>query len=139
MSLTAHRVIQYMVIITLCTLAGGGYWYWKDQQAKASVALKTATDTGLVAYWSFDEGSGTTAEDFSPANANTGTLTNGPTWVDGKVGKALSFDGTDDYVTMGNTNDITTGDFTLAYWMNPETVPKDRTGNGKKEDVGPYR
>lgn len=24
MSLTAHRVIQYMVIITLCTLAGGG-------------------------------------------------------------------------------------------------------------------
>ena len=139
MSLTAHRVIQYIVIITLCTLAGGGYWYWKDQQAKASVALKTATDTGLVAYWSFDEGSGTTAEDFSPANANTGTLTNSPTWVDGKVGKALSFDGTNDYVTMGNTNDITTGDFTLAYWMNPENVSQFEPVIIKREAVGPYR
>lgn len=139
MSLTTHRVIQYIVIITLCTLAGGGYWYWKDQQAKAAVALKTATDTGLVAYWSFDEGSGTTAEDFSPANANTGTLTNGPTWVDGKVGKALNFDGTNDYVTMGNTNDITTGDFTLAYWMNPENVSQVRSVIGKRENVGPYR
>lgn len=118
MSLTAHRVIQYMVIITLCTLAGGGYWYWKDQQAKAAVTLKTATDTGLVGYWSFDEGSGTTAEDFSPANANTGTLTNSPTWVDGKVGKALSFDGTDDWVNIGSSSSLNAStDYTISMWV----------------------
>ena len=118
MSLTAHRVIQYMVIITLCVLAGGGYWYWKDQQAKAAVALKTATDTGLVGYWSFDEGSGTVAEDFSPANANTGTLTNSPTWVDGKVGKALSFDGTDDWVNIGNSSSLNAStDYTISMWV----------------------
>jgi len=125
MSLTAHRVIQYIVIITLCAMAGGGYWYWKDQQAKASVVLKTATDTGLVAYWSFDEGSGTTAEDFSPANANTGTLTNGPTWVDGKVGKALSFDGTDDYVTMGDQASLEINNNSLAFggWFYIDAYP----------------
>lgn len=125
MSLTAHRVIQYIVIITLCTLAGGGYWYWKDQQAKASVVLKTATDTGLVGYWSFDEGSGTTAEDFSPANANTGTLTNSPTWVDGKVGKALSFDGTDDYVTMGDQASLEINNNSLAFggWFYIDAYP----------------
>jgi hypothetical protein len=118
MSLTAHRVIQYIVIITLCTLAGGGYWYWKDQQAKASVVLKTATDTGLVGYWSFDEGSGTKAEDFSPANANTGTLTNSPTWVDGKVGKALSFDGTDDWVDIGSSSSLNVStDYTISMWV----------------------
>jgi len=118
MSLTAHRVIQYMVIITLCTLAGGGYWYWQDQQAKAAVALKTATDTGLVGYWSFDEGSGTVAEDFSPANANTGTLTNSPTWVDGKVGKALSFDGTDDWVDIGSSSSLNAStDYTISMWV----------------------
>lgn len=82
-----------------------GYWYWKDQRAKAAVALKTATDTGLVAYWSFDEGSGTTAEDFSPANANTGNLTNGPTWTTGQIGRAVSFDGVDDYVNTTSTID----------------------------------
>lgn len=139
MSLTTHRVIQYIVIITLCTLAGGGYWYWKDQQAKAAVALKTATDTGLVGYWSFDEGSGTKAEDFSPDGTNTGTLTNSPTWVDGKVGKALSFDGTNQYVTMGNTNDISTGDFTIAFWMNPDNVSQMRHMVSKRENGGYYR
>ena len=96
MSLTTHRVIQYIVIITLCILAGGGYWYWKDRQAKAAVTEKSFDTTGLIGYWSFDEGLGSTAEDFSPTGSNTGTLTNSPTWVNGKVGKALSFDGVDD-------------------------------------------
>ncbi|MEM4326525.1 MAG: LamG domain-containing protein, partial [Candidatus Pacearchaeota archaeon] len=53
-------------------------------------------------YWSFDEGSGTTAKDLS-GNNNNGTLINGPQWVDGKVGKALSFDGVDDYVRVNNS------------------------------------
>ncbi len=64
---------------------------------------------GLVGYWKFDEGSGTTAKD-SSGNNNDGTLysssticstppsSNCPTWTQGKVGGALSFDGMDDYV-----------------------------------------
>lgn len=35
--------------------------------------------TGLVGYWKFDEGSGTSAAD-SSGTANTGTLNNTPTW-----------------------------------------------------------
>jgi hypothetical protein len=123
MSLTAHRVIQYMVIITLCTLAGGGYWYWKDQQAKAAVTLKTATDTGLIGYWSFDEGSGTKAEDFSPDGTNTGTLTNSPTWVAGKAGKALSFNATNSYIDLGSSNTYigTSAPFSVSFWMKANT------------------
>ncbi|MCX6702678.1 MAG: type II secretion system protein, partial [Candidatus Wolfebacteria bacterium] len=50
-------------------------------------------DSSLMGYWKFDEGSGTTAYDYSGNNA-TGTLTNGPVWVGGKVGSnALSFNG----------------------------------------------
>ena len=55
---------------------------------------------GLVGYWKFDEGSGTTASD-SSGYGNTGTLSTGasaPGWTTGKVGGALSFDGVDDYV-----------------------------------------
>jgi len=52
---------------------------------------------GLVAWWKFDETSGTVAYD-SSGNGNDGNLTNGPTWVAGKIGGALSFDGVDDFV-----------------------------------------
>lgn len=36
-------------------------------------------ETGLVAYWNFDENSGTTSDDLSPTD-NTATLNNGATW-----------------------------------------------------------
>lgn len=75
------------------------YWYFS---ARGAVSNKTASKTGLVGYWSLDEGSGTLAGDAS-GNANTGTLTNGPTWADGKLGKALNFDGTNDYVAINNS------------------------------------
>ncbi len=55
---------------------------------------------GLVGYWKFDEGNGTTAQDSSGAG-NTGTLVNGPTWTTGKIGSALRFDGTNNYVDIG--------------------------------------
>ena len=55
-------------------------------------------ESGLVAHWKFDEGSGTTASD-SSGSGNAGTLTNGPLWTDGRIGKGLYFDGIDDNVT----------------------------------------
>ncbi|GEM_PF-3485846 len=40
----------------------------------------TGSEPGLVGYWRFNEGSGTTTVDAS-GNGNTGTLVNNPTWV----------------------------------------------------------
>jgi len=54
----------------------------------------------IAAIWLFDEGSGDTAKD-SSGNNNNGTIL-GPEWVGGKIGTALEFDGTDDYVDCGN-------------------------------------
>jgi hypothetical protein len=76
-----------------------------------------ASTNGLVGYWNFDEGSGTTAAD-SSGNGNTGTLTNGPTWTTGKVGSgALGFDGVDDYVSASGIS-LPSG-FTYSLWINP--------------------
>ncbi|MDA1169405.1 MAG: LamG domain-containing protein, partial [bacterium] len=73
---------------------------------------------GLVGYWKLDEGTGTSAAD-SSGNSNTGTLTNGPTWVAGAPKMdftnpySLDFDGTDDYVV---TQSLPVGvDFTKAF------------------------
>ncbi|MFH7881016.1 MAG: DUF2341 domain-containing protein, partial [Candidatus Aenigmatarchaeota archaeon] len=72
-------------------------------------------ETGLIASWHFNEGSGTIALD-SSGNNNNGNLVNGPTWVNGKFGKALSFDGVDDYVSTTNqfSNPQT---FSLVIWF----------------------
>ena len=55
-------------------------------QAKAEI-----TKEDIVAIWMFDEGSGNTLKN-SSENGNDGKLVEGPTWVDGKFGKALKFD-----------------------------------------------
>jgi hypothetical protein len=49
-----------------------------------------------VGAWRFDEGSGTTAYDTS-GQGNHGSIS-GATWTTGKFGKALQFDGADDYI-----------------------------------------
>jgi hypothetical protein len=73
----------------------------------------------LVGAWLFDEDKGDTAKDAS-GNGNVGALTNGPKWVNGKFGKALEFDGTDDYVDVDD-NDALSGSngkqLTVVAWF----------------------
>ena len=73
---------------------------------------------GLAAYWNFDEGSGTAAYD-SSGNNNTLTLY-GPTWVDGVSGKALSFNGIDEYGEETGTSLMNQLPLTLSAWVRPE-------------------
>ncbi|MFQ5999403.1 MAG: LamG domain-containing protein [Candidatus Bathyarchaeia archaeon] len=62
--------------------------------------------SGMVSYWKFDEGTGTTAYDSVDGNHGTlkvksGGTTGPPVWTTGIVDGALSFDGVDDYVDCG--------------------------------------
>ena len=62
-------------------------------------------------------GSGTTWTDLS-GNSNTGTLTNGPTYSSNDGGY-IDFDGADDYVDLGTSNDFNLpGDFSFDVWVN---------------------
>jgi len=80
----------------------------------------TAKQAGLVGCWSFDEGSGAAAHD-SSGNDNHGALYNGPAWVDGKSGKALNFDGFDDYVEVADSDSLDiTGEITIEAWIKPK-------------------
>jgi len=70
----------------------------------------------LVAYWSMDEGGGTTVGDST--GAWDGTITGNVTWIDGHVGTALEFPGGDNYVNFGNVD--LGASMTLSYWcLNP--------------------
>ena len=77
---------------------------------------------GLVAAYTFEEGSGTTVTDVS-GMGNHGTLS-GATWTtSGRYGKALSFDGVNDWVTIpaAASLNLTTG-MTLEAWVYPTTT-----------------
>jgi hypothetical protein len=72
--------------------------------------------SGLVAHWKFDEGTGTIAYD-SSGNNNYGTLY-GPTWVNGVYGKALKFDGVNDFVAIPDIFSTPPTELTVSAWVN---------------------
>ncbi len=93
-----------------------------DYSNIANATTQSAAPAGLVAAYSFDEGSGTTVSD-SSGNGNTGTIS-GTTWTSsGKYNGALTFDGTSSRVNISNSASLqlTTG-MTLEAWVNPTTV-----------------
>ena len=72
---------------------------------------------GLVGYWSFNEGKGTTVNDESGCG-NDGTI-HEATWTTGRDGNALNFDGMDDYVEIidNDSLDLTTN-ISMCAWIN---------------------
>jgi chitodextrinase len=72
---------------------------------------------GLVCYWTFDEGTGTTAGD-SSGGGNNGTLVNGPSWTAGMMNGALSFNGTNNAATTPAINLSGTRAVSVSLWVN---------------------
>ena len=77
-------------------------------------------DPDLVAWFRFNEGSGDKTYDWK--NNLEGTIY-GATWVTGYIGKALSFDGSDDYVEVPDNDllDITDA-ITVEAWVKLDDV-----------------
>lgn len=85
------------------------------------VTRKTVSNSGLVGYWPLNEGVGTVAGD-SSGGGYTGTIT-AATWANGKRGKALSFDGSGDFVsapvTASSILNISGNTITQSAWVYP--------------------
>ncbi|MFM6408660.1 MAG: LamG-like jellyroll fold domain-containing protein, partial [Microcystis sp.] len=87
----------------------------------------TGKEQGLAGYWKFDETSGNTVYDLS-GNNNNATLINGiqrtlanPNPIARPEGKALYFDGVNDYVNAGTNSSLeVTNTLTLEAWINPQ-------------------
>jgi len=74
---------------------------------------------GPVAYYNFDENTGTSNVYDRSGNENKGTMNGSMTesdWVPGKYGSALDFDGEDDYVDCGSEASIRGQNFTAGTW-----------------------
>jgi PKD repeat protein len=86
-----------------------------------TTTVQVTGTNGLVAYFPFNEGSGTTVQ--STVGGLTGTISNA-TWVPGESGNALSFNGTNAWVTVPDSPalELTTA-MTLEAWVKPTAAP----------------
>ena len=89
--------------------------------------VAATADEGLVAYYTFDEGSGEIARDGSGEGHDA--KLHGARFVKMKEGCALEFDGKDDYVDAGSDAALVgiTGDLTLEAWARPAGTGRDTT------------
>ncbi|MCP4348818.1 MAG: hypothetical protein GY795_25345 [Desulfobacterales bacterium] len=102
---------------------------WNDARTQAEIKeymnQTITSESNLIAYYQFDETSGTSLPD--QTGSNSGTLVNSPAWVtSGTVlsdpGNTLDFDGTDDRVEVTDNAvlDFTTPTtLTLEAWIKP--------------------
>lgn len=86
-----------------------------------------------IAHYKFDEGYGTVVNNSgsigSTINGTFGPGTSAPTWVTGKSGKGLSFDG-NDYVWLGNQSILSPNNITISSWFKVNadgTIIRNRT------------
>jgi len=113
------KLIYLIVIVLISSLVLGGCTLLSNISQVPATEQKgmPSSTANLVALWHFDDD----ALD-SSGNNNDGTVY-GASWVDGKLGNALSFDGTNDYVGIADSSilDITQG--TWEAWIKFDTLP----------------
>ena len=122
-----YRVNNDTGTLTFSFVSSSGLMPYGSYAKQGNIRIFGGGFNGLVAYWNFDESSGSTADD-SSGQRNDGTLydfnttnTDGntpPQWVDGKFDKALSFDGVDDYVLVKDSDSLDiTDEITIEAWV----------------------
>lgn len=99
-------------------------------------SVGTALDAdNIMGMWLFNEGNGNTAED-SSGNGNDGKINGGAKWVDGQFGKALEFDGTDDWVEVQHSDTVAFKkgvSFSITLHFNGSAVGGSLVGKGYED------
>lgn len=77
---------------------------------------------GCVAYWNFNETSGSNLPDIVRGKHN-GTNYGSPNWVSGLIGNALNYSNpTNNYSKVLDHSDFDTNAFTIQTWINPHSI-----------------
>jgi len=103
--------------LTIAWLAG----YSRLAAGADAGPLAAAFDAGLVAHWTFDEGSGAVARDVT-GHGHDAALKN-VDWVPSPRGFALRFDSKDDLAQYGQIDSMNlSGDAALAVWVRTDAA-----------------
>ncbi len=87
-----------------------------------SVMNATRRELGLVAHYTFDEGTGSVVHDRS-GNGNDGKIVGAVKWVKTPAGTALEFNGIDTYIDCGSSESLNiTKAGTMEIWFNMKSA-----------------
>jgi Concanavalin A-like lectin/glucanases superfamily len=92
---------------------------------------------GLIAEYRFDESAGRMAPDSSGYHLH-GWLEGHPQWVEGYYGNGLQFDGTADYVYVGNQDVLDVTHYSLTAWIKTDGRSRDPERQEILEKAGAY-
>jgi 1,4-alpha-glucan branching enzyme len=108
--------IQYCYTVAATNIGGVS----ADSTSVCATTLPATGSTGLLAYWTLDEGGGSLAYD-SSGNSNTGTVA-GAQWTSGMIHGALLFDGVTTKLTVTNSASLNpVNGITIAAWVNDDS------------------
>ena len=105
------------------------YNLYQGGKTLENAGQNTKNTSGLVGYWSFNgvDTTATTATDVS-GNGNIGTFNGGVKKTSGKVGQALSFDGTTGYVSVPVTGtQFAAYPITISFWAQTKVTSSFQT------------
>jgi hypothetical protein len=94
--------------------------------AGTRVTVRVA-DPSMLMWWTFDEGAGTIARDYSGHGRDGAVM--GATWdAAGRIGTALRFDGVNDYVVDEDAENYLNGlpAITVTMWVKTDVIPNER-------------
>lgn len=92
---------------------------------KSNQVSPVVSSDNLMAWWKFDESSGSTYAIDSSGNDHHGTYTNFSSedlGVAGKLNKAAHFDTTDDHVLIPSSTELELQQFTYSFWIKFKTL-----------------
>jgi hypothetical protein len=122
------------------TLKAGRRYTARPKPAKSDYDRSKLT-TGLIAYWSFDEGKGAAAKDH--AGGADGKIVGKAAWTEGMLGKSLQLTG-DQHIQFPDYKDVTgpsgnIENLTVSYWYRTNYYGCGRIGKsvGKKIERTP--
>ncbi len=108
--------------------------FWNDARTQTEIRTNmyqelVGNETGLVAYYKFNETIGTTVDNAEGTSGLDGTLTNmaGTEWSTSSAffgpKNCLDFDGSNDYCTKNSSVISNTDNFTMMAWAKPDALP----------------
>jgi len=113
-------IILLFIGVSITSSISGYIGKMSDQSTEEAPTNFPFFNNGLLAYWSFDEGTGDVAYDYS-GHGYDGFIF-GASWTTGHSGYALDFDGSNDYVNVdAHSQDLgfnNTDDYKISVWIN---------------------
>jgi len=124
--------ISLAIILISTGFVSAGWWsdfldlFGGEEDGSETGALYTGATGDLIVHYSFEN-------NIVDSQGGHDGVAHGITYTDGKIGKAGSFDGVNNFVAVADNADLKSETFSVSAWVYPKTLPLDHRGILQKD------